>query len=528
MRKELFKKSFVRYHSTKFKDSSLINSNPIFDGTHPVFVTDFVYTDEKTFVDNFANQLFCVHREHAFIIVEENGDKISFKVFSGSKNRREGRTWFKVSKRLDYLTVNRLTGDVYRGYITDYHKKRKFKKAVRRNFFLNEPLSSILVTSKNLITNFSNHSGEVIDEAAEIFINSIVQSESNLSREQRLLKFYFDKKKFKYPNNFHVFVETLHDKIFKKFLKKNSNKIVDAFMQSNELRGKKIKKALHQIKHLNIGLYKVALDLFGENWLNQEEDFIREILESTISFSNFYNPAFKNLVTQAELRNTFKVFKSVINIGEINSYSFFDHLRMFVQLKEFGDNQVRWESDGSDWNQFHQEHLSWTDKLEHFQKGTYNRIYPKYFYDEIQQKIDSYIPILLKNSHEYNEESQSQSNCVKGYIGKVSSLIISLRKDDFNSKERATLEYQVIKIDEEIKVKRVQSLGRYNSELNETWNDVLLKLDKKVLSCFNREDFESVKLEKECSNGVQLTSDSHFNQDGFLQWSYKPIIKELW
>jgi hypothetical protein len=35
--------------------------------------------------------------------------------------------------------------------------------------------------------------------------------------------------------------------------------------------------------------------------------------------------------------------------------------------------------------------------------------------------------------------------------------------------------------------------------------------------------FEPHKLIKICSNGVQMESDSHFDEKGYLKWSYTPI-----
>jgi hypothetical protein len=124
--------------------------------------------------------------------------------------------------------------------------------------------------------------------------------------------------------------------------------------------------------------------------------------------------------------------------------------------------------------------------------------------------------VLLDDSQNYNAESYLQSNCVKTYIGKCASIIVSLRKGDDKSDERATVEYYLKKPSggSEIGVNRIQSLGRFNNALSEEWNDVLFKLDEVMLSYIEDNKFETVKVKKECKNGKELTSDSTWKDNG--------------
>jgi hypothetical protein len=139
----------------------------------------------------------------------------------------------------------------------------------------------------------------------------------------------------------------------------------------------------------------------------------------------------------------------------------------------------------------------------------------------IQNKIGEYVPVLLTNSSQYNDESSTQSNCVKTYIGKPSSFIISLRKGLYG--ERATIEYQLFKTGDKVEVKRIQSLGRFNYKLEEEWNDVLFKLDEIVVSSVKDKRFETVQITKECKNGIILNSDSDWDHGNKLRWTHKNI-----
>jgi hypothetical protein len=114
---------------------------------------------------------------------------------------------------------------------------------------------------------------------------------------------------------------------------------------------------------------------------------------------------------------------------------------------------------------------------------------------------------------------------VKTYIGRVSSFIVSLR--NINDESRATIEYRVKKIGESILVNRVQTLGKYNTELDETWEDTLKVLDSVVSKTFSDSRFETVKLKKKCANGTELFSDSEFDDEGILGWTFNTIINEF-
>jgi hypothetical protein len=195
---------------------------------------------------------------------------------------------------------------------------------------------------------------------------------------------------------------------------------------------------------------------------------------------------------------------------------------MYTELKMFGEHDLKWYSFENKYD-FNREHLDWTDKLQHYRKGIYTRIYPEYMYEMISQPIYvDFHPVLLDTSDGYNEESNHQSNCVKGYIGKPSCLIISVRTGE-SLTERATIEYRLTKKDDIVYADRVQSLGKFNQKLEEDWTTVLLKLDQVVLSCVRDKRFETVKLIKKCNNGTTLNSDTNWNDSGLLRWTFTNI-----
>jgi hypothetical protein len=536
MKEEIYKISFKKYNSIKFKDhSSIFPRNSYISGElnldmlevptqkHPFFKMESSNSTEECFVENFVNPLYSVLMEYMMIVVEKNDHKVSIKMFQGYKSRREGKPWFKVNKNVNYISVNTKTGDVYHGYIHGYQKKKKCSKSIRRNCFINDPLNALKSQIKNALTHYSENAYDDVTKAFSEFMFQIDQRVNfeNLNYSDRLLRFYLNKRGIKYPNNFNIYTEALFGPEIKKLIKKKNNRLVDAVMVKNGLTGKKVKKALHECTNLNINLYTTARKLFGEDWLNQDGDIILDLLNSTIG--SFAVPElFLELVTTEELKRVYTLFKQTYVHQNLDVYSFVDHIRMYTELKMFGERDLKWQSVESK-PDFRKEHLDWTDKIQHYKKGSYTRHYPEYMYEMLSQPLlDDFHSILLDSSSTYNEESNYQSNCVKGYIGKPSCLIISVRCNQF-SEERATIEYSLTKKDDKIFADRVQSLGKFNQKLEAQWTTVLLKLDQVVLSCVRDERFETVKLTKECNNGTVLNSDTYWNNDGKLRWVVQNI-----
>jgi len=100
-----------------------------------------------------------------------------------------------------------------------------------------------------------------------------------------------------------------------------------------------------------------------------------------------------------------------------------------------------------------------------------------------------YYPKVLTNSDEYNNESTVQTNCVRTYVDRPDCFIVSLRKGGLDSHERLTNEYALTVVDDELKITRVQTKAKRNSEPDISWLDALLILDGKVNDLHKRKLF---------------------------------------
>jgi hypothetical protein len=548
MREEIIKIHCEEYHTVKYKDSNPIDyrEQPINNeigwwdddtvkvedtskkhGTRPLFLVDTIHSkNEEVFVENYGNPLSQVKKDYVMAVVEKDGDKISLKMFTGTKMRTKGVKYFRVKKNVDYITVNLKTGDVYTGYLHNFQKKRKATKQIRRNCFIGDPLTLIKNKLRNNLQLFGTTINDksvstVVNEVVNKFIELIDQGRyEGLSVDDRLFKFYLDKRGVKYPNNFGTYKQHLIGPSIRKKLKKNGNRLVDAFMDEKNLSGALLKKSLHECERINLDVYCYAKKVFGIDKLNQDKGTVLGLLESINHVNSPQNAdSLIELISPSELDRYYQTFKEVFIYGNIDTYTLSDHVRMYCELRGFGVD-VKWMADGSNKEGFHQEHLDWTDKLTHYRDGSYTRIYPDVLHQLLSKDIYGVKPVLLTTSKDYNEESSTQSNCVKSYVSRPTSIIVSLRNDE---NERATIEYQLRKIDEEVIINRVQSLGKRNQPLSSDWGGVLLSLDKIMLSYIKDKNFDVVKVIKENKMGMRFESNSMWNSWGSLDWEDKRI-----
>ena len=467
---------------------------------------DGMYHGEGCYVKNYGNLLATVNHSRITIVVGRKDDKVSIKIFQYIRIRNRGRRFFKVTTKVDYVSYNLKTHSLYSGHISNYHKKRKFSKAVRQNCYELNPLNMVSSMIRNLLTT-SFHSEpekiaertEVVDNVFKVFFKNIPGSEKykNLDNTQCLYAVSCENRGIKLPNNWNVF-SYVHPQPKMKDLRKHQMKYMDALMTIFKLKGDKIKKVLHSLDTFNhLELYRWCEKFFGESFmLGQSDEFLKKVFQSNHGVN--YNFDFSKF-SKSEKKNVFCIFQQMLD-GHINANTFFDHLSMKSKISIFED--IKWKS--KNYLQFRDEHMEFTERLDFYTKGEYKRTYPKKFVEKIQENIlGEYYPVLLTDSLSYNLESFNQSNCVKGYVNKESSLIISLRKGNSESKERATIEYNISKYYHSVVIKRVQTLGRFNYPLTSDWNEVVQLLDERVNDLVNDGVFDGIY---ECEYKVGYTA----------------------
>jgi hypothetical protein len=485
------------------------------------------YDTEEKFVEHYGNPFAQLYLNRVIVSVTKENDKVSFKVFNYYKSRRVAGKWFKLRTNCKFITFNYKTNALYTGSLDNYHLKRKCRKRVSRVLFNNDPINQMrrhLRDSFNTIVDKDKVDiPTIVNQVISTFVNAIPGTEKypELLSEQKIYRRYLDAQGIKYPNNWFELVEA-YPQPKKKDLVKCDYKYVDALMRVHNLKGDKIKKSLHNVskfvdaKHLNN-----ACEFFGEKFiLNQSDEVINLLLSAwdvSLLSQNFFN---NYSLSKSEKLNFFEIYKlyykKLIDYHTVN-----DHIRFYNFLQNV--EPVKWKSKTHD--EFSQEHYDWSEKYNHYTNGDFNRIYNPTFVDKVNEVIltkdGPYFPEVLITSKRYNNESFFQNNCVKTYIKRVGSVLISLRRGEGETEERASIEIEVTPLvfpDEMyFNLRRVQTLGKRNNRLDNSWDDVLSKLDERIEYIVRERLFDTLQIGGEFG-GRKVFSDyviKDYSRDGY-------------
>jgi hypothetical protein len=158
----------------------------------------------------------------------------------------------------------------------------------------------------------------------------------------------------------------------------------------------------------------------------------------------------------------------------------------------------------------------------------YGRDFTNIIEEPISVNGEVYYPKLLTNTDEYNNESTVQTNCVRTYIERPDCFIISLRKGDLNSDERLTNEFALSVIKDELKIKRVQTKAKRNSQPDISWSEVLDMLDDKVENLRKRKLFSLPEKDIEYKLGLGKHSEAIiYNNDNYSTIIWDDKLAEI-
>jgi len=510
----LFKKEFKEYNTFFYQDFNEIDysnndDDELFNSTtHWVpknpprgWVGNFTAIkgdsgaakDEETYVKNYGNTLTETHLKRILFVLEENEEKISFKVFRYVSMRGVGKKYFKVRKQIYFLTFNYKKKLFYTG-------ESKFKRKQNLGFRCRVNVPDIEQTSIISELNYYFTVHERYD-AIHTFLNKIIEktnvkvSKNNSNRiQEKYYEIILQNSKIKYPNAFLKF-----SKMFApaKEVRKYDSNLVTWFMKKNNLKGVKIRQLLNNHNYLDIEGIVQLYRFLGQDLFNK----IKEEVFFTTEMYSVYNPVadggiyIDSLITKKEKEN-------IVNIlNESTSENFTsllrDHLRFKIKLENYGENVKILAKNR---HEFNHEHSEWAVLIESYSKGHITRFYGEdsvLVEEPIFTSDNTYFPILFKTTEDYQGESTHQHNCVRTYSEKSHCFIVSLRKDSKDGSERATIEYQFTQNG----LKRTQTLGKYNMPLFEEWVEPVNDLDKRLDYYFKKGFIKLPTMTKKFKNG---------------------------
>jgi len=476
---------------------------------HPHFEYDnkkCPLNDEESFVENYANPLCSVETTRRIVCVEKNDEKVSLKLFYYVRARRVGKPYFVKSTALHFITYNYKTNSLYTGSLINYHLKRKCRKSLRRVSLAENLIENFQGKIKGFFNNSFFNGTVVMDKydtsiPIKKFVDAIPDvKEFDPEPKYTLYKHILTSGGIKLPNNWKQLIE-VYPQPKKRHYKKVGFKYVDAFMAIRNMSGDKLKRVLHTVSRFNVTTYDWSFKLFGGDFmLSLPDSELKLIMECVVEAHHIITPEELGL-TKSELKNIYNIFKEVC-VGNIDFTTLMDHFHFKSKLLKY--QTVKWKS--KTLNEFIDEHDEWSKLILSYTKGTTTRRYGREFVGSVEIPItvngEIYYPKVLTNSDEYNNESTVQTNCVRTYVDRPDCFIVSLRKGELNSLERLTNEYALTVVDDELKITRVQTKAKRNSEPDISWLDALLILDGKVNDLHKRKLFRLPQKDVEFKLGL--------------------------
>lgn len=455
---------------------------------HPHFEFDSTkgsLKDVESFTENYGNPLCGVQMSRRILCVERTDEKVAIKLFFYTRLRKPGKPYFVKSTVLHFITYNYKTNSLYTGSLTDYHLKRKCRKSLRRVSLAED----VIELFKEKIKGFFNTSfvgGDIVMENFDTsipikkFVDAIPDvKEFDSDPKYTLYKHFLTSGGVKLPNNWKPFIE-IYPQPKKTDYKKVGFKYVDAFMNLQGMKGDKLKRVLHTITNFNVTSYNWAVNFFGSDFiLSKPDSELKMIIESGAFFGDVGLSGNDGSFTKSELNNIYQIFLFVCS-GVLDYSTIVDHFNFRERLDKY--QPVKWKS--KTLNDFIDEHDEWSKLISSYTTGITTRIYGRQFIGLAEKPImfngEVYYPKVLTNTDEYNNESNVQTNCVRTYVDRPDCFIISLRKGGLNSLERLTIEFALTVVNDDLKIKRVQTKAKRNSQPDISWSDVLDKLDERV------------------------------------------------
>lgn len=481
---------------------------------------------------------------HAIVEVVQDGDKVSIRFKYVTRSRQKGGQYFKITRTNSFVTYNVRTKNFYFGRISKKNKKLVSKK-IRCNQFKNPTLTELKLTIrrtfnhlmtktgdwKDMIstrTEYGSYGDEVAYKALEQFAyaifnkNLILFDYKSNHLENQLYKLYLQDNNVSFPDTVGQYSVIQIPK--SKMLKEGN--IVNCFMNENKIKGKHARTILNQNKDIDFHTLNEVYHNFGVDYFNM----IRKSFFSR-STEGMYNAWFNMIDVKVNCRiydlnkNDKKRIVNLINeSSDIDWGLIKNHLYMIDELKKFGED---FKMSFTNRHDFNHEHYEITELLEKFKEGKVIRIYNEEFVREVEEPIYGfnidYYPVVLISSLQYNEESKTQSNCVRTYVEYPECIIISLREGSWYGNVRATIEYKITKKS----LDRVQTRGRFNANLNEIWDVPIEILDNRIEMLFKKGKFDLPKLIKEFSNGRVIERHALFVDNDEMKSIYPKWNKHI-
>ena len=495
------------------------------------FFSDAQFYTEDDFVKHFGNPLASVHFNRQRLFIEEGDDKISIKFQFYQKTRKVGGRYFTERKVTNYLTFNFKKKMFYSGTFST-----KKKQVIGRSMKVNPTYYAI----ETFLRNIRIENSVAVDQYLYFFLEKIwdrmgIENPQNFQwdcmRSFYSLTYYLVNG-IKIPNNWRKFTGIFFSK---KELKKFDMNLVDTAMDKLKLKGSKVKQIFNEMEWIEFDRLYLTYNLLGIDRFNKIEnkyfdeyysgDEIRTMEENRMGryYECFYSENGQYLPNRLSVPLTPKEKDRIADlIPYLSDYRFntlLDHLDMKRDLMNLGED-VKFKF--TNISSFNLEHEEFSRLLQSYRKGEVERFYGDI--DSLETPIEhdgeTYYPVLLRKTMDYEKESQHQRNCVRGYSERPDCLIFSIRKGSTDGDERITVEYQYRKNE----ILNVQERAKFNELPSDEFSQVAKIQLANINLMYKLGTLKLPKLIKKYRSGKVIEQQATFDEMSVSEKRYESRI----
>jgi hypothetical protein len=449
-----------------------------------MFFSDVQIYTEDAFVEHFGNPFASVHFDRERLFIEESDDKISIKYQTYIKDRKVGGRFFIERKVTQYLTFNFKKKMFYSGTFST-----KKKKVIGRIMKVNPTYFAI----ETFLRNIRIDNSVAVDQYLYFFLEKIwdrmgIENPQNFQWDCMKSFYsltYYLVNGIKIPNQWKKFTGIFFSK---KELQKTNMNLVDAAMDKLKLKGSKVKQIFNEMTWVDFDRLYMTYNLLGIDRFNKIENKVFDEHYSNDEYSvkslemNKMGRYYECFYTDKYNYPNYYIGRTLVpltpkekdRILDLMPYfdgykwsTLLDHLDMKRELVNLGEDvKLKFTNMSS----FNLEHEEFSRLLQSYRKGEVERFYGNA--DSLETPIEyegeTYYPVLLTKTSDYEKESQHQRNCVRTYSERPDCIIFSIRKGSSDGDDRVTVEYQYRKNE----ILNVQERAKFNALPSDEFSQV--------------------------------------------------------
>ena len=480
---------------------------------------DIQSIDEKEWLEKSVDILNSALVRRTTLVLEKNEDKIKLSLFNFCKSRSVGHRYFAKQSKDIHVTFNLKTKNFYITTSTFVNRRRRVsttKNDFSKIINIINPLK--FINTFGGLTHPNPHTQPFVNtlsrtpkvEPIKVLVElveeldvdiSVVPHDSNSPSQllsETIVKWFIKVWGIKTSNDYTYYLLKHYPGIKK--LRKYDMNLIHTILGERGLKGKFYNKLLNLEPEINITDLHFLQKTLGDDGVKRISTHLLAY-SKTFEDTKFTQPGhliseigYCDKLSKYEKNNIINIYNTCKDPTSIGGFIdlMLDHFKIKNKLQGYG---IFKKIKAKTLDKFNEEHSEWSNLVHECERTTQvNYLYPNDFITHIEKPIEldgnKYFVKVLKDDNDYFKEGQIQNHCVRTYLDRYKSIIISVRKNHESGMERMTCEFkEMVTWENGFGMKGVkgsapnliQARMKYNNNPTGDWEVIMRLLRKEFL-----------------------------------------------